>query len=71
MKAEEKLQLVVVPRGTGGWDIRVTKWSSCLPNNLHKAPSLEAESDDDLPVVLRRLYEWLEQEDTNPPPLAD
>ena len=64
-------QLVVVPRGTGGWEIRVTKWSSCLPNDLHIAPPLEADSDDDLPVVLRRLYDWLKEREDSDPPLAD
>ena len=72
----EPYQVVVLPRGGGGWDFRVTKWSSTLPNGQDVAPTLSSESDDDLPVALRKLYGFLEagrprNTDENPPPLAD
>ena len=69
-------QVVILPRAGGGWDFRVTKWSSPLPNDLDVAPKLHAESDDDLPVALRELYGFLEagrprNGESNRPPLAD
>ena len=67
-EAKSQYQVMVLPSKSGrGWEMRVIKGKI---GDLDDAPSMVAESDDDLPVVLRRLYAFLNSRQDDPP-LAD
>jgi len=63
----EAYQVVVLPSKNGrGWEMKVTRGDM---DGLDEAPSMVAQSDDDLPVVLRKLYGFLNNRQGEP--LAD